>query len=115
MRTDAQAKLLRVIEEKTVLPVGGMEEIPIDVRFLVASNRHPDRAIVEGRLREDLYYRLNGLSIQLPPLRERSDDLPLLIDYFIAQANRDHHRRVEGIDDKCRQALGNYRWPGNIR
>jgi two-component system, NtrC family, C4-dicarboxylate transport response regulator DctD len=57
-------------------------------------------------LREDLYYRLNGLSIQLPPLRERSDDLPLLIDYFIAQANRDDHRRIEGVDNKCRQALG---------
>ncbi len=115
MRGDAQAKLLRVIEEKTILPVGGTEEIPIDVRFLAASNRPPDRAIVEGRLREDLYYRLNGLSIQLPPLRERSDDLPLLIDSFIAQANRDHHRRVQGMDDKCRQALGNYHWSGNIR
>jgi transcriptional regulator with PAS, ATPase and Fis domain len=115
MRGDAQAKLLRVIEEKTVLPVGATEEIPIDVRFLAASNRSPDRAIVEGRLREDLYYRLNGLSIQLPPLRERSDDLPLLIDYFIAKANRDHRRRVQGMDDKCRQALGKYHWPGNIR
>jgi transcriptional regulator with PAS, ATPase and Fis domain len=69
MRSDAQAKLLRVIEEKTVLPIGGTEEIPIDVRFLAASNRPPNRAIVEGRLREDLYYRLNGLLIQLPPLR----------------------------------------------
>jgi transcriptional regulator with PAS, ATPase and Fis domain len=105
MRSDAQAKLLRVIEEKTALPVGGTEEIPIDVRFLAASNRPPERAIVEGRLREDLYYRLNELSIQLPPLRERSDDLPLLIDYFIAQANSDHRRKVQGMDDECRQAL----------
>jgi two-component system response regulator HydG len=115
MRGDAQAKLLRVIEEKRVLPVGGTEEILIDVRFPAASNRPPERAIIEGRLREDLYYRLNRLSIQLPPLRERIDDLPLLIDHFIAQANRDHHRTIEGMDDKCRQALGNYRWPGNIR
>jgi transcriptional regulator with PAS, ATPase and Fis domain len=115
MRSDAQAKLLRVIEEKTVLPVGGTEEIHVDVRFLAASNRPTERAITEGRLREDLYYRLNGLSIELSPLRERIDDLPLLIDYFIAEANRDHHRRVEGLDDKCRRALGNYRWPGNIR
>jgi transcriptional regulator with PAS, ATPase and Fis domain len=115
MRGDAQAKLLRVIEEKTVLPVGGTEEIAIDVRFLAPSNRRPEQAIDDGRLREDLYYRLNGLSIQLPPLRERSDDLPLLIDYFIAQANREHHRKVQGVDDKCRKALGNYHWPGNIR
>ena len=115
MRGDAQAKLLRVIEEKTVLPVGGTEEIAIDVRFLAASNRRPEQAIDDGRLREDLYYRLNGLSIELPPLRERIDDLPLLIDYFIAQANRDHHRKVQGVDDKCRKALGNYHWPGNIR
>jgi two-component system response regulator HydG len=115
MRSDAQAKLLRVIEEKMVLPVGGTEEIPIDVRFVAASNRPPHRAIDEGRLREDLFYRLNGLLIQLPPLRERIEDLPLLIDYFIAQANREYQRSIEGMDDACRQALGNYRWPGNIR
>jgi transcriptional regulator with PAS, ATPase and Fis domain len=86
MRSDAQAKLLRVIEEKTVLPVGGTEEIQVDVRFLAASNRPPERAIIEGRLREDLYYRLNGLSIELSPLRQRIDDLPLLIDYCRASS-----------------------------
>ena len=115
MRRDAQAKLLRVIEQKKVLRVGGTEEIPIDVRFLAASNRHPKQAIAEGCLREDLYYRLNGLLIELPPLRERLDDLPLLVDQFIRQANHDHRRKIEGIDHECYQALKRYRWPGNIR
>ncbi len=115
MRSDAQAKLLRVIEQKKVLRVGGNEEIPIDVRFLAASNRPPKQAIAEGRLRADLYYRLNGLLITLPPLRERVDDLPLLIDHFIGQANHDYRRKVEGIDHECFQALRRYRWPGNIR
>jgi transcriptional regulator with PAS, ATPase and Fis domain len=115
MRGDAQAKLLRVIEDKRVLPVGGTEEIPIDVRFLAASNRPVDQAVAEGRLREDLYYRLNGLLIHLLPLRERLDDLPLLLDHFIDQANRAHGRAVQGVEDSCRHALRNYRWPGNIR
>lgn len=115
MRSDAQAKLLRVIEDKQVLPVGGIDEIPIDVRFLAASNRPVDQALAEGRLREDLYYRLNRLLIHLPPLRERLDDLPLLCAHFIDQANRGHQRRVEGVEDECKQALHNYRWPGNIR
>jgi two-component system response regulator AtoC len=115
MRGDAQAKLLRVIEEKTVLPIGGTEETPIDVRFSAASNRPPHRAIDEGRLREDLLYRLNRPLIRLPPLRERIDGLPVVIEYFIAHANREHRRTIEGMDDKCRQALWNYHWPGNIR
>jgi transcriptional regulator with PAS, ATPase and Fis domain len=77
MRSDAQAKLLRVLEAKTILRVGGTQEIPIDVRFLAASNRPMNRAIADGRLRDDLFYRLNGLLIQLPPLRDRVDDLPV--------------------------------------
>jgi two-component system response regulator AtoC len=104
-----------VIEQKKVLRVGGTEEIPIDVRFLAASNRHPKEAIAEGCLRQDLYYRLNGLLIELPPLRERLEDLPLLVDHFIRQANDDLRRKIEGIDHECYQALKKYRWPGNIR
>jgi transcriptional regulator with PAS, ATPase and Fis domain len=115
MRGDAQAKLLRVIEDKRILPVGGSDEVAIDVHFIAASNRPVDRAVAEGRLREDLYYRLNGLLIRLPPLRERLDDLPLLLNNFIARANRDHGRTVEGVEDSCLEALRNYRWPGNIR
>ncbi len=115
MRSEAQAKLLRVIEERRVLPVGGTQEIPIDVRFLAASNRMPTQAIREERLRADLYYRLNALAIHLPPLRERLEDLPILVDHFIRQANHDHQKQVEGVDPECLRVLKNYRWPGNIR
>ncbi|MGA9724387.1 MAG: sigma-54 dependent transcriptional regulator [Candidatus Binatus sp.] len=115
MRGEAQAKLLRVIEERRVLPVGATREIPIDVRFLAASNRTPKQAIGEERLREDLYYRLSATSIHLPPLRDRLDDLPALIDHFIKQANHDFKRQVDGVDPECLCALRTYRWPGNVR
>jgi len=115
MRSEAQAKLLRVIEERRVLPVGGTQEIPIDVRFLAASNRAPKQAIGEERLREDLYYRLCAATIHLPPLRDRLEDLPALIDHFLTQANHDYQRQVDSIDPECLCALKTYRWPGNVR
>jgi len=105
MRSEAQAKLLRVIEERRVLPVGGTQEIPIDVRFLAASNRAPKQAIGEERLREDLYYRLCAATIHLPPLRDRLEDLPALIDHFLTQANHDYQRQVVKAGQKVHQ------WP----
>jgi two-component system response regulator HydG len=115
MRCETQAKLLRVIEELKVLPVGGTREIPTDVRVLAASNLPIDRLLRTGQLREDLYYRLNVCRIHLPPLRERIEDLPLLIDYFIGETNERHRRGITGVDDECLTALARYRWPGNIR
>ena len=115
MRSEAQAKLLRVIEERRVLPVGGTSEIPVDVRFLAASNRTPKQAISEERLRADLFYRLNTCTIHLPPLRDRLEDLPMLIDHFIEQANHDYQRHVDSIDPEFLAALRTYRWPGNVR
>jgi transcriptional regulator with PAS, ATPase and Fis domain len=115
MRSEAQAKLLRVIEERRVLPVGGTSEIPVDVRFLAASNRTPKQAISEERLRADLFYRLNTCTIHLPPLRDRLEDLPILIDHFIEQANHDYQRQVDSIDPEFLAALRTYRWPGNVR
>jgi transcriptional regulator with PAS, ATPase and Fis domain len=115
MRSEAQAKLLRVIEERRVLPVGGTSEIPVDVRFLAASNRTPKQAISEERLRADLFYRLNTCTIHLPPLRDRLEDLPMLIDHFIEQANHDYQRQVHSIDPEFLAALRTYRWPGNVR
>src|ERR1700691_2946391 len=115
MRSEAQAKLLRVIEERRVLPVGGTQEIPIDVRFLAASNRAPKQAIGEERLREDLYYRLCAATIHLPPLRDRLEDLPALIDHFIEEANRDFKKEVDSIDPEFLAALKTYHWPGNVR
>jgi transcriptional regulator with PAS, ATPase and Fis domain len=115
MRSEAQAKLLRVIEERRVLPVGGTQEIPIDVRFLAASNRAPKQAIGEERLRPDLYYRLNATAIHLPPLRDRLEDLPVLVDHFIEQANHDFRKAVDSIDPEFLAALRTYHWPGNVR
>lgn len=115
MRPEMQAKLLRVLEEKEVRRLGGGKEIPIDVRVLAASNRQPRRAIREGRLREDLYFRLSVLLIELPPLRERIEDVPLLAAEFLRQFNREHRKAVQGIDEDCFSSLKAYSWPGNIR
>ena len=115
MRPEMQAKLLRVLEEKEIRRLGGGREIPIDVRVLAASNRQPQRAIREGRLREDLYFRLSVLSIELPPLRERIEDVPLLAAEFLRQFNREHRKAVQGIDEDCLISLKAYSWPGNIR
>lgn len=115
MRLEMQATLLRVLEEKEVRRLGGIKEIPVDVRILAASNRQPRRAIREGRLREDLYFRLSVLSIELPPLRERIEDLPLLVEAFLRQFNREHRKAVQGINEDCLGSLKSYLWPGNIR
>jgi len=111
----SQAKLLRVIEEGRVRPVGGAMEIPIDVRVLAASNRDIERAVRDGLLRADLYYRLNVFTIQLPPLRERLEDMPQLIQMFIEQYAAKNHKDVIGADEECVKALQAHPWPGNVR
>jgi DNA-binding NtrC family response regulator len=110
-----QAKLLRVIEEGRVRRVGGATEIPIDVRVLAASNRDIEQAVHEGLLRADLYYRLNVFTIQLPPLRERLEDMPQLIQMFIEQYAARNHKDVIGADEECVKALQANPWPGNVR
>jgi DNA-binding NtrC family response regulator len=110
-----QAKLLRVIEEGRVRRVGGIAEIPVDVRVLAASNRDIEQAVREGLLRADLYYRLNVFTIQLPPLRERVEDLPQLIQMFIERYAGQNHKDVIGADDECIKALQAHPWPGNVR
>jgi transcriptional regulator with PAS, ATPase and Fis domain len=115
MRPEMQAKLLRVLEEKEIRRLGGGREIPIDVRVLAASNRQPQRAIREGRLREDLYFRLSVLSLELPPLRHRIEDVPLLVVEFLRQFNREHRKTVQGVADDCLKSLKAYSWPGNVR
>jgi transcriptional regulator with PAS, ATPase and Fis domain len=115
MRCETQAKLLRAIEERRVLPVGSTKEIPISARVLAASNRPIGRAIRDGHLREDLYYRLKVCSLHLPPLRERIEDLPLLVDHFVQGTNAEHGRQIAGIDDACLTAMARYWWPGNVR
>jgi len=115
MRPEMQAKLLRVLEEKRILRLGASKDLPIDVRVFAASNRSLRQAIREGRLREDLYYRLNVYTVELPPLRDRLEDLPLLVEHFIQEFNREHKKRVQGMDQDCLDALRAHAWPGNVR
>ena len=110
-----QAKLLRVLEEQKVRPVGGVKWRPVDVRILAATNRDLATAVQAGHFREDLYYRLNVVTIRLPPLRERRSDLPLLVDHFIRRAAGENKKQVTGMSAAALELLQKYRWPGNIR
>jgi len=115
MRPEMQAKLLRVLEDKKISRLGGSGEVAVDVRILAASNRPLERAIREGRLRADLYYRLCVFPIELPPLRDRLDDVPLLAEEFIRAFNLEHRKAVQGIASDCLDALNAHHWPGNVR
>ncbi len=115
MKPELQAKLLRVIEERKLRRVGGSSEIPLDVRIIAASNRDLAQVVREGKFREDLFYRLNVLSIWMPPLRERTEDIPLLVNAFVQQFASDCNKRLIGVDDSCMNALMAHPWPGNIR
>lgn len=115
MRIEAQAKLLRAVQEREFLRVGGSKEIRFDVRVLAASNRPPLGAMREGRFRRDLFYRLNGFPIGIPPLRDRVEDIPLLVEHFIREFNRDLHRNVQGTEPEFLHVLKAQRWDGNVR
>ncbi len=110
-----QAKLLRMIEEKEVRPLGDTNSHPIDVRIITASNRDIKSLTQEGRFREDLYYRLKVIDIELPPLRERKEDIPLLIEHFIRQFVNETKKRITGVSEDALKLLVNYSWPGNVR
>jgi DNA-binding NtrC family response regulator len=116
MDNSTQAKLLRVLQEGSFRRVGGGKtEIQVDVRVVAATNRVPSDALSEGQLREDLFYRLNVFAIQLPPLRERKEDIPLLVRTFVEEFNRQDNRQVRGLTPEAERALEAYRWPGNVR
>jgi transcriptional regulator with PAS, ATPase and Fis domain len=115
MPKETQSKLLRVLQEGTVRPVGGTDEIKIDVRVITATNVDLEDAIEEGAFREDLYYRITVLSLELPPLRNRKPDIPLLASHFIKLANKQHGMSVQGVDDSALKMLLEYDWPGNVR
>ena len=112
---EAQAKLLRVLQEGTVRPVGGTEEVKINVRVIAATNVDLEEAVEEGRLREDLYYRITVLPIEIPPLRHRKSDIPLLAKHFIEKFNDKFNRNVKGLDDSAMEIMMSYDWPGNVR
>lgn len=110
-----QPKLLRVLEGGTFRPIGARAEMCVDARILAATNRDPLQAIADGRLREDLYYRLNVFTLTLPPLRERREDIPLLTRTFVRQFNKKHGTSVSGVSAGAIDALSRYAWPGNVR
>jgi len=110
-----QAKLLRVLQEREFERVGGTRPIKVDIRLIAASNRNLDEAVKSNLFRQDLFFRLNVVSIMLPPLRERRDDIPLLATYFVQKYARATDRRVVAISPEAHRLLKNYDWPGNVR
>ena len=110
-----QAKLLRVLQERTVRRLGGTRTHPFDVRIVAATNAEPKAAILDGRLRDDLYYRINVVEISLPPLRERAEDVPLLVQAFLPEFSRHRQRPVRDVTPDALRALERYTWPGNVR
>src|SRR6266478_6157304 len=112
--TDLQAKLLRAIQEKEIRPVGGTRQLPINVRILAATNRDLEQAVAQGSFRRDLYFRLNVLNLRIPPLRERRQDIPLLVASFLERLSRTSSRTYQ-LSDEATEALLAYDWPGNVR
>ncbi len=110
-----QSKLLRVLEEREVTRLGGKRTIKVDIRLITATNEDLEQAIAEHRFREDLYYRIHVVPIHLPPLRERREDIPLLVGHFIRQFCQELGVKQKGIDPEALQYLMDYRWKGNVR
>lgn len=110
-----QVKLLRVLQESSFTPVGSNRDVKVDVRVIAASHKPFEEMIKDGRFREDLFYRLNVLPVYLPPLRERTSDIPFLIDYYVNYFNSIHNLEIKGVNDDSAKLLSSYAWPGNIR
>ncbi|HTF99806.1 MAG TPA: sigma-54 dependent transcriptional regulator [Nitrospirota bacterium] len=115
MAPNLQAKLLKVIEEGEFYRVGGTRPIKVDVRFIAATNQNVRTVIAEGRFREDLYYRLNIMELNIPPLRDRRDDIPPLCDYFLEKHLPRSHKKITGFSKEAMQVLQHYSYPGNVR
>ena len=110
-----QIKILRVLQEKKFERVGGEQTISVDVRIIAATNRNLEEEVKAGRFREDLYYRLNVIHIEVPPLRDRKDDIPLLISSFLEEFNNENGKHIKSVDSRAKAAMFKYGWPGNIR
>jgi DNA-binding NtrC family response regulator len=115
LRLDLQAKLLRVLQEREIERLGGSRPIPVDVRVLAATNVNLKSAVKDRTFREDLFYRLNVVPITVPPLRDRRDDIPHLVDHFVRKIARECHRDVRSVSDGALEVLVRYDWPGNVR
>jgi transcriptional regulator with GAF, ATPase, and Fis domain len=112
---NTQAKVLRFLEEKEFNRVGGSKTIKVDVRLIAATNKDLNQLIRKGVFREDLYYRINVVPMVLPPLREKREDIPLLIDHFIAKYNAENNKQVKGLTQEALKVMLDYEWPGNVR
>ena len=110
-----QVKLLRVLQERTIRRVGGTEEIPVDVRIIAATNRDLSDMVAESQFREDLFYRISVIPLELSPLRHRRDDIPLLADYFLGRLNSSMAKKIDRLSDEALKKIESYDWPGNVR
>jgi transcriptional regulator with PAS, ATPase and Fis domain len=110
-----QAKYLRILQEGTVRRLGGKGELTVDVRIIAATNKDPLKAVKDGTFREDLFYRLNVFSVTMPPLRQRKEDIGLLVESFVEEFNGKYDKRVKGVDEAALQQLMQWNWPGNVR
>ena len=110
-----QVKLLRVLQSGTISRLGGTREFTVDIRIIAATNRDLEDMVSKKEFREDLYYRLNVIPLQLPPLRERKEDISLLLDFFIGKYNREFNKGIKGIEGETMAFLHSYPWPGNVR
>ena len=115
MNLDLQVKLLRVLENHEFMRVGGSELIKLNSRFLFATNTNLEKAVETSSFREDLYYRINVISLEIPPLRERQEDIPLLASYYLAHGCEENEKKIESIDPEVMDVLTAYHWPGNVR
>ena len=115
MPVDLQAKLLRVLEERVVRRIGGAKSVSVDFRLISSTNRNPEAAVREGQLRQDLYFRINTVTIAVPPLRERREDIPILVRSFLDRYRAKHARVIDGIEPEAYRRMLAYPWPGNVR
>ena len=115
MPVDLQAKLLRVLEERVVRRIGGAKSVSVDFRLISSTNRNPEAAVREGQLRQDLYFRINTVTIAVPPLRERREDIPILVRSFLDRYRAKHARVIDGIEAEAYRRMLAYAWPGNVR
>jgi two-component system, NtrC family, response regulator AtoC len=115
MHLNLQSKFLRVLEDLTFRRVGGVKDISVDVQVVASTNRNLEAAVKEGRFREDLFYRLSVVPIVIPPLRERKEDIPFLVEHFMQRYNLQFRKAVKGITPEGMKLILNYSWPGNVR
>lgn len=110
-----QAKILRTIENKEIQRIGGKQNIPLNIKIIAATNQDLERMVAEGKFRKDLYYRLNVTNIHIPPLRERKEDIPALLNFFIGKLNGAYRKEVKGVAEETTENMLSYHWPGNVR